>query len=120
MIPAGQAVNCLALITDIKSVKELLPIEVEHKQCYRVYFAEFRRKSRLTMGVLPGLRSPTRNPWGSRGRAPRLPVADRAGPARTPSQRIRSFADCAHDARSRAAVATRNLHLFQDLIRPDG
>jgi hypothetical protein len=22
---------------------------------YRVYFAEFRRKSRLTMGVLPGL-----------------------------------------------------------------
>jgi hypothetical protein len=41
--------------TDIKSVKELLPIEVEHKQCYRVYFAEFRRKSRLTMGVLPGL-----------------------------------------------------------------
>jgi len=27
----------------------------EHKQCYRVYFAEFRRKSRLTMGVLPGL-----------------------------------------------------------------
>jgi hypothetical protein len=55
MIPAGQALNCLALITDIKLVKELLPIEVEHKQCYRVYFAEFRRKSRLTMGVLPGL-----------------------------------------------------------------
>ena len=53
MIPAGQALNCLALITDIKSVKELLPIEVEHKQCYRVYFAEFRRKSRLSMGVLP-------------------------------------------------------------------
>ena len=23
--------------------------------CYRVYFAEFRRKSRPTMGVLPGL-----------------------------------------------------------------
>src|SRR3984893_4768945 len=23
--------------------------------CYRVYFTEFRRKSRLTMGVLPGL-----------------------------------------------------------------
>src|ERR1700737_973659 len=44
MIPAGQALNCLALITDIKSVKELLPIEVEHKQCYRVYFAEFRQE----------------------------------------------------------------------------
>jgi hypothetical protein len=36
-----------------------------------------------------------------------------------PIPNIRSFADCAHDARSRAAVATRNLHLFQDLIRAD-
>ena len=31
---ADQALNCFALIADIKSVKELFPVEVEHKQPY--------------------------------------------------------------------------------------
>ena len=29
---ADQPLNCLAFVTDVKSVKELLPIEVEYKQ----------------------------------------------------------------------------------------
>jgi hypothetical protein len=31
---ADQSLNCLALIADIESVKELFPIKVEHKQTY--------------------------------------------------------------------------------------
>jgi hypothetical protein len=31
---ADQPLNCPALIDEIKSVKELLPIEIEHKQPY--------------------------------------------------------------------------------------
>jgi hypothetical protein len=33
-----------------------------------------------------------------------------------PIPNVGSFADCAHDARSRAAVATRNLHLFAPIL----